>query len=71
MVSSNLDDNIAVAKRLLAEVATGGAQLMVLPETFAMPIARHQRVKAVKKNSPVWSQTCSRLGRCQFFKIAK
>ena len=44
MVSSNnIDENLAVAARLIAVAAKRGAQLVVLPETFSLFSARGQR----------------------------
>lgn len=43
MVSrNNIDQNLAVAKRLIAEAAKAGASLVVLPETFAVFSIRAQ-----------------------------
>ncbi len=53
MVSgNNLDDNLLVAERLIAEAAKGGAELLVLPETFAVFNSRAQQALGQQEVSP-------------------
>lgn len=69
MVSNNdLDGNLAEAERLIVEAASAGAQLIVLPETFAMFSTRAQRSLGLQEASdkavirPFISALAKRLG---------